>query len=411
MAQAAQEPTPTPDREDRTWIRGFAVVLVCQFLVFGSFSSVMPFIPLYLRELGESQNSAIAWAGATQTVGAVILLVITPVWGALSDRVGRKLMVLRSLVGGAAAVVGMALATQAWHLLIMRVIQGLTAGSNSAIIALASSILPPARLGMGMGVLQTVQFLGNSLGPALGGLGSATVGFRGTFMIAAASLIVIAVAMGLFVREPLSAESRSGPSVTLKARLALVGRVPRLRPPLLAILGFQAAWQVSIAFLPLHVALLVPTEAEAAATAGILLTSTALGVAVGASFFGWLSGRVGERPVALFALSSTSLLLIPQTWMTDPVQFALLRGALGFCAGGVLPSLRASLGRYASNDPSLSGSLGAVYGFAQSAFTGGMVVGPSLGAVVGLSLGLPQTHLASGAILMLTALVYWRSTR
>lgn len=392
------------------WVRGFAVVLVCQFFVFATFSSVMPFLPLYLRDLGEDEKGAIAWAGLIQTGSALVLFVATPLWGALSDRVGRKPMLVRALLGGGVSFLAMSLVNQSWQVFLLRMFQGATAGTNSAIVALAASLLPPSRLGMGMGVLQTVQFLGTSLGPMLGGIGSVAIGYRGTFSAAGASILVLVVFVLLAVREPLS---RSGPAtsgISLRARIAIVGRAPRLRTPILAILLFQSGYAVSMAFLPLDVYGLAGSEADGAALVGLVLTASSIGVATGATLFGWLGGRLGVRRVALVCLGLTALFTVPQGFVREPLQFVPLRALIGFTAGGILPSLRADVGEQAEANPRLRESLGAVYGLAQSAFSGGMAVGPALGSTIAVTWGLPYSHFVSGALLGLTALWYWLQT-
>lgn len=395
----------------------FAAILVCQLFIFAMFSSVMPFLPLYLRELGEDEAGAVRWAGLTQSVSAGVLLVATPLWGALADRVGQKTMVLRALFGSALSIILMGFITQAWHLVVLRALQGATAGTNSAVIALAATVLPSARLGVGMGMLQTAQFLGSSLGPLIGGVGTATLGFKGTFFLSGALLLGAAGLVTVLVREPPRPAGATQRRVGLRRRLALVVQAPRLRAPILAILGFQTAWAVSATLLPLHVyAVAGAGEAgtsgtDATAAVGLVLTAGALGVALGAAALGWLGGRWGVRAVALASLAATALLSLPQVWFSQPLQFIPLRFALGFCAGGVLPSLRAVLGQEASNDPRLSGSVGAVYGLAQSAFAGGMVLGPALSSFAASVWGLPAIHATSAAVLAGTGLWYWAQGR
>lgn len=389
----------------------FAAILLCQLFIFAMFSSVMPFLPLYLRELGEDEAGAVRWAGLTQSVSAGVLLVATPLWGALADRVGQKTMVLRALFGSALSIILMGFITQAWHLVVLRALQGATAGTNSAVIALAATVLPAARLGVGMGMLQTAQFLGSSLGPLIGGLGTATLGFKGTFLLSGALLLGMAGLVALLVREPPRPAGASQRRVGLRSRLALVVQAPRLRAPILAILGFQTAWAVSATLLPLHVYAVAGAGTDATASVGLVLTAGALGVAAGAAALGWLGGRKGVRTVALASLAATALLSLPQVWFTQPLQFVPLRFVLGFCAGGVLPSLRAVLGQQASNDPRLSSSVGAVYGLAQSAFAGGMVLGPALSSFAASVWGLPAIHATSAAVLAGTGLWYWAVER
>lgn len=410
----ADGPPPNTDPAQvgrRAWIPNFAAIFVCQVFIFVSFSSVFPFLPLVLRELGESEAGAIAWTGFIQSAGALVLLFATPLWGAVADRVGHKPMVLRSMMGAGVALGLMGVATQAWQILVLRLVQGATAGTNAAVMALAASVLPQARLSMGMGLLQTAQFLGVSVGPALGGLAFSLIGYRWSFALSAALMVVIAGLVALVVREPRTRSQRGRQSTSLGKRLATVAGARRLRAPILAVLGFQAAYTVSNTLLPLHLASLTVSGAEAASTIGIVLAGGALGAATGSAAFGWLGGHVNPGLIALGALAGTAALTATQFVLTQPWQFILVRILLGFCAGGVLPSLRSALADEAGAQPSVAGNMGAVYGLSQSAFSGGMVVGPPLSSFVATAWGLPSIHLMSAFLMGATALWYWRAMR
>ena len=64
-----------------------------------AFGFILPFLPLYLREIGVTPDSAVVfWSGALLTSPGVSLAIFSPIWGALADRRGRKLMVLRSML-------------------------------------------------------------------------------------------------------------------------------------------------------------------------------------------------------------------------------------------------------------------------------------------------------------------------
>src|SRR5919199_4065301 len=82
----------------------YGVVLLCYFLNFALFQLAYPFIPLFLVELGETQSGAIGWTGLGQSIGSVALMLANPVWGTLGDRFGRKSMVIRAMLAGAATL-------------------------------------------------------------------------------------------------------------------------------------------------------------------------------------------------------------------------------------------------------------------------------------------------------------------
>jgi MFS family permease len=101
-----------------------------------------------------------------------------------------------------------------------------------------------------------------------------------------------------------------------------------------------------------------------------------------------------------------SLATLPSFWITDTNLLAASRFVLGVFAGGVLPSLRAALAESANEDPEARSNVGALYGFSQSALSGGVALGGGTSALEAASLGLPYIHLASAAILFVGAL-FW----
>jgi MFS transporter, DHA1 family, multidrug resistance protein len=160
-AQVEHRLDQPPDvRPDPTWHLNFSAILLCQLLVSVIFTSVSPFVPLFLRELGEDQAGAAAWTGAINSAGSTVQLLAIPVSGFMGDRVGRKRMIVRALVGAMFTFGGMSLVVAPWHAFIVRCFQGVAAAPAAPLIALAAATLPAERLSLGMGMLQTAQFLG-----------------------------------------------------------------------------------------------------------------------------------------------------------------------------------------------------------------------------------------------------------
>src|SRR5206468_2676257 len=100
-------------------------------------------------------------------------------------------------------------ATQPWHVFVLFVTYGIGGSPPPAFSVLAAATLPLARTGTGMGLLQTMQFLGQTLGPLLGVLCLRLGGFRAVFQVAAAIMVATLVFTLLFVREPIDPRRRS----------------------------------------------------------------------------------------------------------------------------------------------------------------------------------------------------------
>ncbi len=378
--------------EPPVWLPAFSAIVLGQLLSAATFASVIPFLPLFLRELGQDEQGAAAWTGAISGIAAAIQLVAIPVWGAIGDRIGRKLMVQRAMLTAAATFALLTAAVAPWQLLALRAVQGAAAAPNASLLALAAAALPPTRVSAGMGLMQTAQFLGLSIGPLLGGLAAASFGFRGAFLAAAAAAIATTVAVQLFVRESRPAR-RASAAPSVGASVTLVLRSARMRPSILAMLAHQTAYTLGWVLLPLQLA---TTDARAVAW---VLAANALGVAVGATALGWLDGRVGGRVVGVSALGAAAVLAIPQAFTSDPSVLTGLRLGFGVCVGGVLPSLRAALAESAEDKT----QLGVLYGVAQSAVAGGGVIGAPLAALIAAQWGLSAVHIAGALVFAATA--------
>ncbi len=156
--------------EDAHWMRTLWIMFVAQLLSAVGFSVIFPFLPLYVQHLGSAWHWDIKLlAGLVFSSQAFTMMVASPIWGGLADRFGRKLMVERSLFGGALVLAAMAFVRSAEELVALRALQGLITGIISAANALVAATVPRQRIGYAMGVMQLGLTGGIAVGPLLGG--------------------------------------------------------------------------------------------------------------------------------------------------------------------------------------------------------------------------------------------------
>src|SRR5438093_9437449 len=146
----------------------------------------MPFLPLFIRQLGVSDVGEIAlWTGLCLGITPAVTALLSLWWGRLADRYGRKIMVERSLVSFVVIMAAMAYVTRAWHVLALRVAQGLFAGYGAISVAMAAESAPRNRMPQAIGLVQTAQRLGPGIGPVIGGVLAGVVGLRRAFIVSA----------------------------------------------------------------------------------------------------------------------------------------------------------------------------------------------------------------------------------
>src|SRR5206468_245492 len=130
------------------WRRNQLVVCVAVFMVFMGFAFVLPFLPLYVRDLGVSSDEAAAtWAGVLIGIAPLLAGLLAPVWGRLGDRYGQKPMAVRALVSYVILLALSGAVTTVWELLALRTAVGLFGGVGPLGLAMATALAPREQTG------------------------------------------------------------------------------------------------------------------------------------------------------------------------------------------------------------------------------------------------------------------------
>jgi MFS family permease len=396
------------ERNAPYWRRNLAVCVFGSFTTLVSLSMLLPFLPLYVQELGVTSSSAvIQWSGVA--FGATFLgtAVTAPIWGHLADRYGRKPMLVRAAIGMAIVMSLIGVAHSVVELVALRLIAGLVGGYASASIVMIATQASREHAGWALGMLSTGALTGNLVGPLVGGFLPAWVGIRGTFFVGGAMIAVAAAATIVLVREDFDRESdakgraaaKDGSSAASNHYL-IVTLLLTAMMVLLANMSIEPIITVYIGQLG------VPTD-HLARTAGIVMASSALGSMLTAARLGALADRVGSWNVIIGCLLATGLVMVPQAFVTQWWQLALLRGLMGMTISGLLPSI-ARLVRHSVAEH----NSGKTLGYLQSAQFTGQVVGPLIGGLIGARIGLHEVFFVTGSLLILCAgLNQWARSR
>ena len=154
----------------------------------------MPFLPLYFQTLGLRDVGEIAlWSGLSLGVTPALTALLSPFWGRLADRYGRKIMVERSLFSFIVVMGGMAFVTRPWHVFALRAVQGFFAGYGALTLTMAADSAPRDRMASAIGTVQTAQRLGPAIGPIIGGAVAQLVGLRWAFFVTAVFYVIALV--------------------------------------------------------------------------------------------------------------------------------------------------------------------------------------------------------------------------
>ncbi len=379
----------------RNWRVDFFALLIVQFVAAAGFTVASPFVPLFIQDLGVSGvRQAAVWSGIMGAVGGITLAVSSPLWGAVADRHGRKLMVERATIGASIFQGMMGLATNVHQLVALRGLMSLVSGVQAAVMALAASIIPAASLGLAMGALQTATALGSTMGPFVGGVLAAAVGYRPTFYLTGIILFLSGVLCFVVVHEDFKPAAVGEARPRAMSGFADVVRVPGMLGLLLVITISRAAGSSMAIAIPLILQEMAGGSRDVAGQAGAVVGLTALAMAVGALFWGELGDRIGQARVLMVCLILSALLAVPQALVNAPWQLGAGQMAYTFALAGLLPSAAALVGIIGPR-----GRQGVTYGASGTALALGNALGPTLAAVLIGGFGTRAMFVGVGLIL------------
>jgi MFS transporter, DHA1 family, multidrug resistance protein len=384
-----------------SWRRNLYALWIAQMLTIIGFSLRAPFLPFFIRDLGaESFASQALWAGAINAGGAAVMAISAPLWGIVADRYGRKPMVLRAMVAGSLTIGLMSLATNPWHLLILRFVEGAFTGTVTASMTLVASTTPKDRMGFGLGMMQMAVFSGASVGPLIGGVLADQIGYRATFVVAGAMLFISAIIVFTQVRERFTPPSRTkgeDSEPTLSMRVILFGGA------MLAMIGVMFVLRIASSsiqpIMPLYVERLAHATSPMATLSGVTLGVAGFTSAVAAVTLGRLADRIGQQPVLIGSALAVGFLYLPQAFAQTPLQLIVFQALFGVAAGGVLPSANAIVAHLTPQE-----RRGAVFGFTAAATSLGGFLGPLGGAGLAAAVDIRYVFLASGLLMIVTGL-------
>jgi DHA1 family multidrug resistance protein-like MFS transporter len=324
------DPVALPD-QGRTNLR---VTVVMVFVVFTGFAFVIPFLPLYVKELGVvDDEQAALWGGVLIAVAPLLAGLLAPVWGRLADRHGQKAMAVRALVAYVVLLVLSALAQDVWQLFALRTGVGLFGGIGPLGLAMATSSLPREHTGLAVGRIQAAQILAAAVGPLAGGLLADAIGMRSTFLVTAIlCAIALALVLRLYTEPGRQASAGAAPSVPFGTILKLPGVLPLLL--VLFLVNFIGRSFTPI--LPLQLSRLGVAAATLASATGLLISVYSVAAASSAALLGRASRTSSPRKLLVASLAAGAVTVLPLAQAGSFAVFGVWATLLGLASGGAL---------------------------------------------------------------------------
>jgi MFS transporter, DHA1 family, multidrug resistance protein len=314
--------------------RNQLVTVAMVFSVFTGFAFVLPFLPLFVRELGvQEPERAALWAGVLIGVSPLLAGILAPFWGRLADRQGHKGVAVKALAAYVVLLALSAAVTRVEQLLVLRVGIGLFGGIGPLGLAMATVQAPREETGRAVGLIQAAQILSAAVGPFAGGLLADAIGTRRTFLVTS-GLCAFALALVLvFYEERGRGEAKaSEPARAFGEIVALPGVLALL--VVLFLVNFIGRSFTPI--LPLHLQSLGVHPGRLASATGVLISIYSVAAAASAWYLGRLSRDRSPVGLLLLTLVGGALVVAPMALVPRYGLILGLAALLGLVSGGSL---------------------------------------------------------------------------
>ncbi|MED3623633.1 MFS transporter [Neobacillus thermocopriae] len=177
--------------------KALPILFAIMFLVMVGFGIIIPVLPFYAEEIGANPTEL----GLLMAVYSLMQLIFAPYWGRLSDRIGRKPVLMIGIGGLALSFFIQAISTELWMLFVARILGGLLSSANMpTAMAYVADITTEENRGKGMGIVGAAVGLGFVFGPAIGGIFS-KISLSMPFYIASASSLVTLILVSFILKE------------------------------------------------------------------------------------------------------------------------------------------------------------------------------------------------------------------
>lgn len=354
------------------WQLNLSILWLGSFITELGNALTLPFLPLYIATLGNYHGwtlnilSSIAFA-----VTYLAKTIVSPIWGRLADRHGRKLMCLRASGVMTLTIFANAWVPNVWWLIIFRALQGAFSGYINNAQALIADATPAAHEGHALGTLATGGVTGTLLGPLIGGLVADQIGYRATFIVAAIGMLVVFISTALFVTEdfvPQPTKSFQRSRTPISSLLLVI---------FLIVLTVQAASTTIQPIVSLFVHQLSPHSRNLALLSGLVTAAPGLATLLAAPRLGKLVDRIGAIRVIYWGLAGAAIILIPMLWLTNTSQLVIGRFCFGLTDAAIIPAYQTLMTQLTNKN-----EFGQIFSYSQSFQAFGNVIGPVLGGVL-----------------------------
>ena len=368
--------------------RPLLVIFLTIFVNLVGFGIIVPLLPFYAETFGASPLVV----GLLFAVFSLCQLIASPILGDLSDRYGRRPILIVSLIGTVVSFVMLALAHSITMLFIARIVDGLSGGNISTARAYVADVTEPKDRSRAFGLIGAAFGLGFIFGPAISAL-LAPISYTAPIW-AAAALTLVATAMAWIWLPETVHRAHAGTGMPFRNVMAMMGR-----PSLRRVLAMDFAYWFAFAIFQTTFGLFVAARFgfDATRTASFFAAFAVLGAIVQGIFIRAIVRRFGDKTTFRLGLVSAAVGLVAATLTHTVTLFAVSLIPLALGIGFGHPTMSSLISRAASKDEQ-----GRVQGAASAVESLGRTIGPVWGSASLQRFGEASPYISAAGFLIMT---------
>ncbi|MFD2369005.1 MFS transporter [Brevibacillus sp. GCM10020057] len=384
------------------WKRNARILWICNFIISGSMSMILPFLPLFLMDMGVPHGKEVSmWTGMIFSATFLSAAIMAPLWGAFADRYGQKANLVRAGIGMGIVNLLMYFSATPHYLLVLRFVFGMFSGFITVSYSYLSKTTPREELGKALGFLYTGGMSGGIIGPLFGGALSDWFGYHIVFAVIG-GMMIVTVLLVKWLLPPDRVEVAEGEKQ--KGSFRQVFANPNLTILFFATFVIQTATMSTSSMMSIFVKSIVGEVNNLAFLAGLVTSITGVANIIGSPSLGRMGDRFGQSKVLPVIMFCTGMVIFPQVWTHSIYALYGWRFCYGLLLGGMLPSIQ-TLIKKRSNDL----IQGRAYGVNSSFQFLGNLMGPLIGGTIAAQLSVSYVFVFAGLVLMIGAvIVKWK---
>lgn len=394
----------TTEYDARGGMRNVWIITASMTVLAICYTMIIPFLPIYLLELGVPKDDVALWSGLVFGITFLIAGIMAPIWGKIADNKGKKRMALRAGFAIAISYVLIGMVSNEYELLLGRAFVGFANGFYPAAMTMVSLSVDEKQVGRALGIFQTGLILGNVVGPFLGGAIESIVGMRPVFYVSGVAVLIATLAVLFFVKEPKLHTDESNEdgkskqpikSTSLREDFKAVQQQPVLVRLLWIFFFMQCAIMMLQPILALYVGDMQGTMEGAAIISGTILSIGGLAGSLTTNIWVRIGERRGYFKTISYCMLGSGVVLLLQSLPVGIWWFGVLQVLIGSCIVGINPSLSAAV--TLNTDPSFRGRM---FGMTTTAQQFGSMVGPVFASIVSTYVGISYVFSITGLLLL-----------